>query len=308
MGKAGLAGIVAELVLKGTASRSAEDIAAQIEGVGSSLNAGAGGDFLNLSTTVLKEHTDLAFELMGDVILNSTFPESEVQLFKTRTLSGLRAAEAQPAFLAGKFFDEALYGDHPYGRTATSASVAGIDRADVVEYATARLRPRGSILVLAGDISLDQARELGERHFGAWTGSVSDDRPTEVPAARATEIILVNRPGSAQSNILVGNLTMRPGDTDYYSAVVANRVFGGGADARLFMILREEKGWTYGAYSNHSRPQGVGRFRSNTEVRTEVTDSALVELLHQIRRIRTEPVPDSNPLKASVPTSPKSSS
>ena len=291
-GQEGLAGMVADLLLKGTATRSAEDIAAQIEGVGSSLNAGAGSDFFNLSTTVLKEHTDLAFELMGDVILHSTFPETEVQLSQTRTLSALRAAEAQPTFLASKFFSGELYGDHPYGRIATSASVAGIDRADVVEYAAARLRPGGSILVLAGDISLDEARELAERHFGAWTGTATDDRPTEVPAARATEIVLVNRPGSAQSNILVGNLTMRPGDSDYYSAVVANKVLGGGADARLFMILREEKGWTYGAYSNHNRPQGVGRFQANTEVRTEVTDSALVELLHQIRRMRTEPVSD----------------
>ena len=98
--------------------------------------------------------------------------------------------------------------------SSTSASVAGIDRADVVEYAAARLRPGGSILVLAGDISLDEARELAERHFGAWTGTATDDRPTEVPAARATEIVLVNRPGSAQSNILVGNLTRRPGDSD----------------------------------------------------------------------------------------------
>jgi hypothetical protein len=102
----------------------------------------------------------------------------------------------------------------------------------------------------------------------------------------------VNRPGSAQSNILIGNLTMRPGDPDYYAAVLANRVLGGGGDARLFMILREEKGWTYGAYSSNTRPQQVGRFQVNTEVRTAVTDSALSEIMYQMGRMRTERVPD----------------
>ena len=291
-GKEGLASLTADLLLKGTATRTADQIAAEIEYVGSSLNAGAGTDFFTLSTTVVKEYVGLAFELMGDVLLNSTFPEDEVQLSRTRTLSGLRFAESQPTFLAEKFFTAALYGEHPYGRTATSGSVEAIGRQDVVEYSAERLRPGGSILVLAGDITLTEARELAEARFGSWTGTASESRETEVPPAGATEIILVNRPGSEQSNILLGNLTMRPGDPDYYGAVVANRILGGGAAARLFMILREEKSWTYGAYSNHNRPQGVARFQASAEVRTEVTDSALVELLHQIRRMRTEPVPN----------------
>ena len=291
-GKEGLASLTADLLLKGTATRTADQIAAEIEYVGSSLSAGAGTDFFSLSSTVVKEYVGLAFELMGDVLLNSTFPEDEVQLSKTRTLSGLRAAEAQPTFLAQKFFSAALYGEHPYGQTETSGSVEAIGRQDVVDYAAEWLRPGGSILVLAGDLTLTEALELAEARFGSWSGTARASRETEVPPAGATEIILVNRPGSEQSNILFGNLTMRPGDPDYYGAVVANRILGGGADARLFMILREEKSWTYGAYSNHNRPQGVARFQASAEVRTEVTDSALVELLHQIRRMRTEPVPD----------------
>ena len=291
MGQEGVAQIVADLLVKGTTSRSADDIAAEIEGVGSSLNAGAGADFFTLSTTVLKEHVNLAFELMGDVLVNSTFSEEEFQLTKTRMLSSVRAAEAQPGFLAGKYFDLALYGDHPYGRTETSFSLDAIDRDDAVNHAEARLRPGGSVLVIAGDIGLGEATDLVERHFRGWTGAATDNRPGDVPSANASEIILVNRPGSAQSTIMVGNLTMRPGDDDYYAAVVANRVLGGGSDARLFQILREEKGWTYGARSRHNRPEGVARFLASTEVRTEVTDSALVELMHQLRRMRTELVP-----------------
>ena len=101
----------------------------------------------------------------------------------------------------------------------------------------------------------------------------------------------MHRPGSVQSNIVVGNLTGGPADPARYAATVANKVLGGGADARLFDILREKKGWTYGAYSSLTRPRGTGAFSATAEVRTEVTDSALVELLAQLRRLGTEPVP-----------------
>ncbi len=290
-GKEGLASLTSDLLLRGTATRSADEIAAEIESVGSSLNASAGNDFFTLSTTVLKEHLELAFDLVGDVLLRATFPEEEVDLARTRILSGLRAQEAQPGFLAAKYFDAAVYGEHPYGRTPASASVGSITREDVVGYAANRLRPGGAVLVVSGDISMAEARDMASRYFEGWSGTAAENRSWNVPEAKPTEILLVNRPGSAQSNILVGNLTMRPGDPDYYATVVANRIFGGGADARLFLILREQNGWTYGAYSNHSRPEGVGRFQVNTEVRAEVTDSALAEILHQMRRLRTEPVP-----------------
>lgn len=290
-GKEGLASLTSDLLLRGTTTRSADDIAAEIESVGARLNTGAGSDFFTLSTTVLKEHLDLAFDLIGDVLLRTTFPEEEVDLTRTRTLSGLRAQEAQPAFLAAKYFDAAVYGEHPYGRTATSTSVGSITREDVVGYAADRLRPGGAVLVVSGDISMAEARDMAGRYFEGWSGTAAENRSVNVPDAKPTGILLVNRPGSAQSNILVGNLTMRPGDADYYATVVANKIFGGGADSRLFLILREQNGWTYGAYSNHSRPEGVGRFQASTEARAEVTDSALAEILHQMRRLRTELVP-----------------
>src|SRR5262249_53370723 len=110
------------------------------------------------------------------------------------------------------------------------------------------------------------------------------------PARPKTELLLVHRPGSVQSNILAGNLSFLPNDPRIYSAAVVNQVLGGGAMSRLFMILREQKSWTYGAYARYARRKGVGFFEASTEVRTDVTDSALREMLHQLERIRTEPV------------------
>ena len=123
---------------------------------------------------------------MGDVLLNSTFPEEEVELTRTRTLSGLRAQEAQPAFLATKYFDAALYGDHPYGRTATSASVGSITRDDIVAYQTARLRPGGSVLVVAGDLGRRPLGHLLVR--GADLGAAYRELPLEFTVSRRSEL------------------------------------------------------------------------------------------------------------------------
>ncbi len=139
--RAGLADMVSDLLTKGTEGRSADQIAAEIEGVGASLSAGAGTDFLFLSTTVLTEHTQLAFDLMSDVVLNATFPEEEFSLAQTRMLSGLRVQQADPSAIADRYFFQELYGEHPYARQASAASVEAMTRADVAEWAAAYLRP-----------------------------------------------------------------------------------------------------------------------------------------------------------------------
>jgi zinc protease len=291
-GKEGLADMVAGLLTKGAGTRSAEEIADAIEGVGGSLTAGAGSDFLSINATVLAPSLPLAFELLGDVAARPSFPEKEVELLRTQTLSGLQVELSQPASLAQRALFRNLYGDHPYGSATTPGSVRAITRADIVAFHRARVRPGGALLVLAGDVTLEQARQLATRAFRGWTGAAPT---TPLPTASGTrsqnELVLVHRAGSVQSNILIGNLTFAPNDPRWYAATVANKVLGGGADSRLFMILREQKSWTYGAYSDLVRRRGTGAFVASAEVRTEVTDSALAEMLTQLRRIGTEPVP-----------------
>jgi zinc protease len=292
-GLEGLAGVVAELLTKGTASRSADQIAEEIESVGSNLFANAGPDFLTVGTTVLTEHVDLAFELIGDVLINSTYPTPELEIARTRILSALRLEASDPSALATRFFAKTVYGDHPYGRSETEASVAAITQADVQQFAGARLVPGSSLAVVSGDISLDEARRLLQEYLGNWSGTPPTVDTPAPPAPSPTSIVLVHRPGSAQSNIRVGNLAINPGDDLYYPATVANRILGGGSAARLYEILRQQKGWTYGAYSGIQRRKDVGYFQANTEVRSEVTDSALAEILVQLRRIRNETAADS---------------
>ena len=291
-GKEGLADMVAGLLTKGAGTRSAEEIAEAIEGAGGSLSAGAGSDFLSINATVLTPSLSLAFELLADVAAGPTFPEKEVGLLRTQTLSGLQVELSQPASLAERAVRKALYGEHPYGASSTPASVRAITRNDIVAFHRARVRPDGALLVLAGDVSLTEVRRLAARSLRPW---ISPPTPTptvlDPPARSRPELVLVHRPGSVQSNILIGNLTFAPNDPRWYAATVANKVLGGGADSRLFMILREQKSWTYGAYSDLLRRRGTGAFIASAEVRTEVTDSALGEMLTQLRRIGTEPVP-----------------
>ena len=293
LGREGLADMVAELLTKGTETRSADQIAEEIESVGASLTAGAGTDFFGIASTVMSDHVELAFELMGDVLLNSTFLEEELELARTRFLSTLRVEQSDPNALATRYFAREIYGNHPYGRRESLISLSSITGDDVRQFADSRLLPGGGLLVLAGDITLDEARELAGEYLGEWQGTA--DAPTNIltPPHKATEILLVHRPGADQSSIRAGNLALMPGDDLFYSATLANQVLGGGADARLFDILREQHGWTYGAYSGIARRLDQGFFQANTEVGTPVTDSALTEIMVQLRRIGSEVVPDS---------------
>jgi len=293
-GKEGLSTLTAELLSKGTDGRGAEQIAATIEGVGGTLAASAGDDFLAISADALSDQAGLVFDLLGDVTLHATFPESELELARTRALSALALQLSQPAAVAQRFFGSEIYGRNPYGRSATRESYRAVTRDDVTQFARQRLRPVGALLVVAGDVTDAQVRDLVAKAFAGWRGAPPPSPALPAPATRvATDLLLVHRPGSAQANIALGNTTILPTDPIYYPGRVATQALGGGADSRLFLILREQKSWTYGAYASLHRYRGLGYWQATAEVRTDVADSALRELLHQIDRIRTETIPDS---------------
>jgi predicted Zn-dependent peptidase len=283
--------MVATLLTKGANGRTADEVATLIESAGGSFQGFAGTDDVSLAGNVLSNQTALAMQLLADAVTKPTFAEREVELVRTQALSALRLEEGQPGAIAQRAFNAALYGAHPYGRAATPATVRAITRADLLAFHGRRVKPRGALLVVAGDVTMAQLRPMLERAFAGWTGAPAATPTLPAPPARArSEIVLVHRPGSVQSNIVAGNLTAGPADPTRYAATIANKLLGGGADARLFTILREQKGWTYGAYSNLTRPRGTGAFSATAEVRTEVTDSALVEMLGQLRRLGSESV------------------
>jgi zinc protease len=290
----GLAGLTADLLTKGTATRSANEISETIERVGGSLSGTAGLDWLTLSASVLAEHLPLALELVAQSAQQPTFPQSEFELSMRRTLSSLQAALGQSGQVAQRAFDREVYGEaHPYGVSATPATVQALTRDDVVRYHQTHYNPANALLVVAGDVDPAAVRTLVERQFGGWSaGTISTVTFPQPRPSEPTRIALVHRPGSAQTNILIGHLGIRPDDPDYFPMLVLSGLLGGNSDARLFRILREERGWTYGAYSSFNRPLGGGSFSASAEVRPEVTDSAVAEILVQLRRLRDERVPN----------------
>ncbi|HEX4632415.1 MAG TPA: insulinase family protein [Gemmatimonadales bacterium] len=293
-GKEGLAELTAQILTKGSAQHTGNQIAALIEGVGGGLSAAAGADFFTVSTNVLSDHADVALGLLGEVTRTPALSTDELDLARTQALSALQLELSQPSSIAGRFFRQAIYGKNPYGRATSETSYKSITTGDVTGFAKRYLVPSGALLVMAGDVTPAQARAWATKIFGTWRGA-----PPPTPAAPAagtaapTEILLINRPGSVQANIVLGNTTYGPLDSSFYATRLAMQVLGGGADARLFLILREAKGWTYGSYAFMNRYRGLGYWQATFEGRTAVADSALAEMLHQVDRLRNETIPDS---------------
>jgi len=294
VGKEGLAQLAALVLTKGTATRSAEDIAAAIEGSGGRLTANTGDDFLTIQGDALADQVSLLFTLLGDVAQNASFPSKEVELARTRELSALGMSISEPVSVALRYFRREIYGTSMYGRYATEDSYRAITRDDLVAFGQARLRPTGALLVVAGDVTLAQVQALAQQAFTGWTGGMATPPATVTPTApHGAGIILVHRPSSIQSFIILGNTTITPADPIYYAARVATYVLGGGADSRLFRVLREQKSWTYSAGAALRRYRALGYWAATASVRTEATDSALQEMLHQVQLIQTQLVPDS---------------
>src|SRR5437016_3243030 len=179
-------------------------LAAAMEGVGGSLSASSGDDFFTIAGDALSDQVQLLFALVGDVAVHATFPPSEVELARTRELSALALELSQPASVASRFFAKEIYGSNPYGRSATEHSLKAVTQQDLVAFGRARLRPAGALLVVAGDVTRAQVETLAQHAFAGWAGA-----PPPSPAAvtarakRASDILLVHRPGSAPANVLV---------------------------------------------------------------------------------------------------------
>ncbi|HEX7120095.1 MAG TPA: pitrilysin family protein [Longimicrobiales bacterium] len=291
-GKAGVASFTATLLDKGTTTRTAEQIAESIDFVGGSLGASAGDDWISVGSTVLTEFLDTALVLMSDVVRNPTFPAEELETERTRALSGLQASLGQPQFLAERRFMAEVYGGHPYGVAETPESLRAITRDDLIAFHRAHFRPGNALFVIAGDVDPDDIVRRLERHFGGWTGDVAAKAALPTPPERgAREVVFVHKPGAVQAVLRVGHLLPPATDPDWVVLDVVAQILGGGTTGWFFQTLRQEKGYTYGAYVDAAQRVEPGYFQAWAEVRNEVADSALDEFFRLIERLRAEPVP-----------------
>lgn len=291
---AGLANVAAYLLTRGTETRTAQEIATEIEEAGGGFGAGASQDALSAGIYALSENTDTAFDLLGDMIRHSTFPESELEVYRQELLTSLRLSLDNPGSLASRSFNRLIYGEHPYGELVTETTLTNIDREAVAAYASHQIVPDNAFLVIAGDISAEDGLALAEATFGDWPSAgvgPADALPTPEPAS-APGIYLVDRPGSTQAQFLIGELGLSGRSEQRYAASILNELFGGSASSRLFNTIREERGYTYGINSSFGLPLSTGTFTISTAVRNDVTGEALEAILEQVDLLRTEPVPE----------------
>jgi predicted Zn-dependent peptidase len=292
----GLANFTAALMREGTTTRTSQQLSEQLETMAATLNVGAGlsstDAFVNGSA--LTEHVDRLMELTADVVLNPALSESELVLYKQRTRAGLVQQRSNPGFLVNELFARVMYGPHPASRVSpTVEALDRVTRADIQSFHRARYVPDHAILAIAGDISLPEAQKLVTSRLGAWQkAGVPAPQVQDPKMPQSAGVHVVARANSVQTNFMVGTPAIRRTDPDYDVISVMNRIIGGGPTARLFLNLREEKGYTYGAYSSLSAGRFVGDWRASTDVRAEVTEPALKEILREVARLRDQPVAD----------------
>jgi zinc protease len=292
----GLSNYTAQMMREGTKTKSSQQISQELETMSASVNVGGStsGATATVSGGSLTENFSKLFDLTADVLLNPSFPADEWDRLKTRARAGLIQQRTQPGFLSAERFAKVIYGDHPASRiSSTPETLEAITREAMVDAHRMRFIPDHALIVFAGDITLADARKLVETKLGAWKkAGVPKPAVAEAPAVGPGKVYLVNRPGSVQTSLTVGTQSMVRTDPDFIPLTVANRVLGGGILGRLFRHLREEKGYTYGAGSGFSAMQHRGQWSANTDVRTEVTDPALTDLMAEIAEMRDKPVPD----------------
>jgi predicted Zn-dependent peptidase len=293
---AGLATFVGGMLDEGAGDRDAFDLAAQVEYLGASLGTGAGWDATTISLRAPKRTIGDAMALMGDVVLRPRFAAEDVERQRDLRIASILQSRDQPGAVAGNVFGYTVYPmSHPYHRPlgGDSVSTVQLDSATVRDFWNRAADPRKATLVIAGDLTLDEARSLASSALGGWrapTAAAADPTSAAEPPRPATRVFLVDKPEAAQSVLMIGAPGVARNSPDYAAITLMNTILGGSFSSRLNDILREQKGFTYGARSNYSWRPLPGPFAASAAVRTDVTDSSLAIFFEEFRRIRSEPV------------------
>jgi predicted Zn-dependent peptidase len=291
----GLADATASMLREGTKTRTSRKLAEDIDRLGASLSASAGfgSSATYISASGLSDNFDEWFQLMTDVLFNPTFPSDELGKYKTRMKVQLKQQRSQPSFMAYERFFRVVYGDHPAAIISTTDEALDALTSDALaKWHHDRYVPQGAILGIAGDVSASELIPKLRQWLGSWKQTDYREVFPPNPAPVASEkIYIVDRPNSVQTTLMLGNIAIDRLSPDYFAMYVMNRVVGGGPAARLFINLREEKGYTYGVYSSLVAQKYPGPWVANGDVRTEVTEGAMTEFMKEINRIRDEKVP-----------------
>ena len=294
--KNGLASLTASLIDEGVQGMTGSQIAERMERLGAQFSTSGGYATSTASVSAVKSAFPEALELAARTVMQPTFPETEFNRVRAQTVAGYRQSLASVEGLASQASSRAIFEPTaPYSRpvSGTEATLAAITLQDVVDWHRRTYSPANTTLLLVGDVTVEEARGIAQRALGAWSAPAAQMGRVANPvrAAQGTRVILVDRPGSVQSALWIGQPSIGQSDPNFLRMEALSQVLGGGFKARANMNLRERHGWTYGAFTSFRPLDGVGTFSITASVRTNATDSAVAETVGEFRRIASEPVP-----------------
>jgi zinc protease len=298
----GLASYMASLLTEGTQTRNALQIADEVAQLGAGLGSSAGSDSTNISGSSLKKNFPALLELLSDVALHPAFPPAEIERERAGRLAALVQARDDANATVSRVTQAALFGDkHPYGFSdlGTEAAIKAATRDDLQTQWKKIFMPNNAALIVSGNISGDEVKNLAEKYFGAWKPGEITPSKIVPPAPTAARLVLVDKPGAPQTAVRVAALGPPRSTPDYEKIQVMNSALGGAFTSRINNNLREEKGYTYGAYSGMQFMRQLGTFAVRSSVRTDVTLPALQEIFKEINGMSANP-PDAKEAERAV--------
>jgi predicted Zn-dependent peptidase len=289
--KAGLSEMAGSLIMSGTSNRTKDQLDKEIDYIGANLSA----DKSSVTLSCLTKHMTKGLELMSDVLFNTNFPESEVERIRKQNQDNLISTKSDASSMASNATVKVNFPNHPFGEVMTEESLASISREDIMNYYKSNFTPDGSYLVIVGDITKDEAKNIVQKYFGSWKGEKVFKAETGFgKPANGNQVYFIKKPGAVQSVVYVTfPIQMKSGDKNQLVLTVLNGILGGGGfGTRLFQNLRENKAYTYGCYSNVSVTEYGSWMSAGGNFRNAVTDSAITEILKEFEIITTQLVKD----------------
>ena len=290
----GLANLVAKLLTYGTKRRTALQINETLDFLGASLSTGCSDDLASVSMTILKKDLTTGLELLGDILLNSTFPQQEIERQKQSVIASIKARDESPGDIAQRRFAAALFPQSPYGRPVegTETSVKGIQQKSLREFYERYYRPNRSILAVVGDVSDQESTQALNQAFRSWRKGEPGGKPLVPSVIGSSQVIRVNK-DLTQANIMMGHEGVPRNHPDYYAIQVMNYILGGGGfSSRAMDSIRNERGLAYSVYSHFGAEKSHGTFVFVMQTKNDTAEEAIRIAREEIRRMREQPVTD----------------
>jgi zinc protease len=293
----GIASITSDLLTKGTKTRSAIQIADEVDFYGASLSSGADWDGSYITLSTLKKHLNKVIDVLVDVVLNPAFNEDEIKRLKEQRISSIIQGKDEASVLSDKLFNKVVFGNFPYSQPSegTEESIKKLTRNQIQEFYNKHYCSNNLLLAFVGAISKEEALEIVNSKFRSWSKNCNENLLRDIVISseyKPNRVYIVDKQDAVQSNLRIGHIGISRNNTSFLPVTVMNTILGGYFGSRINFNLREKHGFTYGARSSFSSRIYPGDFSVDTDVRNDVTDSSITLILEELNKIINEEVTD----------------